>query len=308
MSSIEETYRLVLENVGQAAASLTTDHRPRIPIATHREASAREPESGYRDQRSGDVIRAVAFSGGVDSSVVAHAVKTVFPDSAIAMLGVSASLSKEQKQLAVSVARHIGIELRMIETRESSIPEYVANEGMSCYHCKASLYETMTTVHTSLRSENGPFVLYNGTNAEDVADPTRVGLRAADEFHVHSPLKSLRKKDIRALALHMGLPHWNVAAAPCLRSRLQISVPATDANLARIEEAERRMVRLFSVPPTGNFRVRHMVDDVAMLEADEELLELLDIERSRPILVELGFREVKKRPFISGSASRPPES
>ena len=288
MISPEQAYRILLDHV----AALSVD--------AIRHGPAGSSTNGNANRR---VIRAVAFSGGIDSSVVAQAVRTVYPETAVAMLGVSASLSHEQKQLAVDVARHIGIELRMVETREADIPEYVANRGMSCYHCKTALYETMSSVLDSLRSDDVPFVLYNGTNAEDVADPTRIGLKAAEEHHVATPLISFGKQEIRAIARHMGLPHWNIAAAPCLRSRLQIGVPATDDNLARIAEAERTLIGLLRIPPTVNFRVRHLVDNTAMLEIDEAFMDRIDLDRCRADLEKLGFRQVGKRAFHSGSVS-----
>lgn len=288
MISPEQAYRILLDNVSAPA------------IGMDRYAATGPSANGNADRR---VIRAVAFSGGVDSSVVAQAVKTVYPATAVAMLGVSASLSHEQKQLAIAIARHIGIELRLVETREADIPEYVANSGMSCYHCKAALYETMSSVLESLRSDDVPFVLYNGTNAEDVADPTRVGLKAAEEHHVAAPLVAFGKQEIRAIARHMGLPHWNIAAAPCLRSRLQLGVPATDDNLGRIEEAERTLIRLLKIPPTVNFRVRHLVGGTAMLEVDEEFMDRIDLDSCRPDLLKLGFEQVGKRAFHSGSVS-----
>jgi pyridinium-3,5-biscarboxylic acid mononucleotide sulfurtransferase len=289
MTSVEQAYQTLLDRIAAA---------PGAQLG---------PKSKIENRNS--KIHAVAFSGGVDSSVVAQAVRTVFPDSAVAMLGVSASLSEEQRQLAVGIARHIGIELRTIETKESAIPAYVENRGMSCYHCKASLYDAMAGVLESLRADGAPFVLYNGNNAEDVADPTRVGLKAAEEHRVHAPLISFDKQTIRAIARHMGLPHWNIAAAPCLRSRLQLGVPATDDNLARVAEAERRIIHELSLPPTVNFRVRHLIDGTAMLEADEDALAMMDLDRCRVLLLPLGFATVAKRPFHSGSVSgRVPES
>jgi uncharacterized protein len=172
----------------------------------------------------------VAFSGGVDSSVVAALVQKVFPRSGtIACIGRSAALPSAQLQLAREVAAHIGIQLKEVATAEGANPDYVANEGMACFHCKTELYSTLEAVasfaaddstdEVSIISgssindgygENGgkgrSVVLFNGTNKEDRADPTRVGLIAANNFAVESPIDTLMKEEVRAVARHLGLP------------------------------------------------------------------------------------------------------
>ena len=253
---------------------------------------------GLRDGRN-----LVAFSGGVDSALVAHAVHRTFPDSAVACLGISASLPAEQQRMAADIAEYIGITLRRIATSEGGHPDYVANEGMSCYFCKTSLYETMRALGAAIDPAEGPFVLFNGTNADDALDPTRVGLQAAREFRVESPLAAFSKQEVRELARHAGLPNWQVAASPCLRSRLQQGVRATPENLRRIEEAERRLRERFSVPATEDFRVRHLAGDLAMIEACDGMLAVLELSACESELLPLGFARVEKRRFVSGGVS-----
>mmetsp|Transcript_17273 Transcript_17273/g.35196 ORF Transcript_17273/g.35196 Transcript_17273/m.35196 type:complete len:404 (-) Transcript_17273:306-1517(-) len=212
----------------------------------------------------------IAFSGGVDSSLVAALVHKVFPENSFAVIGKSAALPAAQLELARRVAERIGINFQEIDTAEREQEGYVANDGSACFYCKTELYSTLEAValfaskdHLShLHNTNnggGPsktfgqeggggegaastsrrgVVLFNGTNAEDKTDPTRVGLKAAESFGVASPLEMLSKDEIRLVAKALGLPNWNHAASPCLRSRLALGVLATDEALQRVEAAE----------------------------------------------------------------------
>lgn len=245
----------------------------------------------------------VAFSGGVDSSLVAHALYDIFPEHSIACIGVSASLASEQLDRARAIASQIGIPLHEVETKEGGQSEYIANEGESCYFCKTELYSTMQTIYQQYREKN--VVLYNGTNAEDLTDPTRVGLKAADEFHVVSPLRTYTKREIRELAQYVGLPNWNDAAAPCLRSRLQFGVHATEENLRKVERAERYIRNRFELDPTINLRVRLLSGSIARIETDTSIhitLQLHEQEITEAFLP-IGFSSVVLRPFRSGSMS-----
>ncbi|MBL0176337.1 MAG: hypothetical protein IPP94_13910 [Ignavibacteria bacterium] len=179
----------------------------------------------------------VAFSGGVDSALVAHVVREVYP-SAIACIGVSDSPPRGSTAGGGGTpASQIGIPLRFVPTNEGAHPEYVANQGMSCYFCKTSLYGSMSALVDALAAEVGPTVLFNGSNADDLQDPTRVGLKAASEFRVASPLSELTKADVRDLARHAGLPNWDTAASPCLRFRVSTGRSRdTREPRARIEE------------------------------------------------------------------------
>ena len=263
-------------------------------------------------------LHLVAYSGGVDSSLVAAAVHAVFPQSCEAVMALSPSVSAEMRDQAERVAAHIGIPLRFVTTEEYRDPEYVANEGMACYVCKSHIYDAMSAVAREAAARHGTgsretgdastVLLYNGNNADDSADPTRVGLRAAREYGVRSPLDTLSKTEIRSLSRHAGLPNWDVAASPCLRSRLQSGVPATPVHLARIEKAESTLREMFGIDPRTNFRVRLVLDGSAMLEIDEGELLSLDLVRCAPVLRELGFAYVQKRPFRSGAVSVSPQS
>ncbi len=253
----------------------------------------------------------IAFSGGVDSSLVAHAVHEIFPNNSTACLAVSPSLSSVQYELARVVSHHIGIPLLEIETHEVENPDYIANEGTSCYHCKSELYSVMNSLYQHIGHRyNGSFVMFNGTNADDKLDPTRLGLKAADEFHVVSPLDIFSKQEVRELSKLTGLPNWNYAAAPCLRSRLQFGVEATPENLKRIEDAEKFIRTVLNLSPTDNLRVRHLTQiprmRTARIEADDTVIERMKeyIGSIEDFFIKLGYSSVTFQTFRSGSLSR----
>lgn len=246
----------------------------------------------------------VAFSGGVDSALVAHAVHRVFPERTLAVMALSPSVSREMRASAEALAAHIGIPLRFVQTHETENPVYVANEGLSCYVCKSGIYDAMKAIRGQLPA--GDVRLFNGTNADDLSDSTRVGLVAAREHGVLSPLDNLRKEDVRRLSRHAGLPNWNDAASPCLRSRLQTGVPASDAHLHRVESAERIVRSTYGLSPSCNFRVRHLPGDVAMLEFDAEILPRVDPALCRDALTGLGYADVQIRVFRSGAVALTP--
>lgn len=285
----------------------------------------------------------VAYSGGVDSSLVAALVKRAFPNNSFACIGLSASLPSAQLTLAREVAAYIGIPLKEVTTTEGDAPEYVANRGLSCFHCKTHLYTALQTVAaeaqnyrqkindawtTTTMTSAAPAVpiehiaepsvvvtLFNGTNAEDRQDPTRVGLKAARNFRVRSPIDHLSKNEVRALAQALGLPNWQHAASPCLRSRLALGVPAVEEHLQKVEAAEGLVRATLGGGGGGragllgvhhNVRVRLLAQGKAVIEVDEELLESAAsflVAMEGRMKVELGFAGVTLRAFKSGSVN-----
>ena len=256
----------------------------------------------------------VAFSGGVDSSLVLALLQRAASSNQHVqpVLGISSAVPLEQIQLARQVSSHLGFELREVTTAEGSDDMYIANEGQACLACKTHLYTCLKLVldHTSQQQaqSRSSGALYNGTNADDTHDPTRVGLIAAANFSVLSPLEHTSKLNVRLAAKHLGLPNWNYAASPCLRSRLALGVEATQRHLNMIEEAERLVKKtLRGYNEMSNLRVRMLSSQRARVEVDEELMEdaIEQVSLWTPSFRELGFSSVNVMAFRSGSVSIP---
>jgi len=177
----------------------------------------------------------VAFSGGIDSTVVAKAAHEALGDRAIAVTADSASVPRAELEDARRLAQEIGIRHRVVATQEFGDPDYVRNDGTRCYYCKSELYDRIE----SLLPELGVDVVCSGANLDDQGD-YRPGLKAAAEHAVRHPLQEagFTKADVRALALAWGLPTWDKPASPCLSSRLAPGVEVTPERTARVEAAE----------------------------------------------------------------------
>lgn len=186
-----------------------------------------------------DVCRvAVAFSGGVDSSVmVALAARAVGVDATVAVLGVSPSLAADEHLNAVSTASALGVRLVEVATQEMDDPRYVANAGDRCYFCK---YELYTRTFLDVVSREQVDVLLNGDTADDRGRTDRPGAGAAVQLGVRSLLAEagLGKPEVRALARSMGIPTWDKPAAPCLASRIPTGQPVTIEGLRAVDRAE----------------------------------------------------------------------
>ena len=207
----------------------------------------------------------IAYSGGVDSSLVAYVTAEVLGEKALAVTSGSPSLKRSDLALSQTLATRWGMPHRVIVTDEMDNPEYRANPVNRCFHCKTSLYEHLDEI---ARSE-GFEVVFNGTNVDDLGDH-RPGLMAADNFDVRSPLveTGFRKADIRVLAAHLGLDNAQKPQSACLSSRVPYGTAIDEGMLRQIERAESALLTLgFS-----QFRVRHH-GDVARLEIVPEEFE-----------------------------------
>jgi uncharacterized protein len=232
---------------------------------------------------------AVAFSAGVDSTVVAKAAQLALGDKAVAVTGSSASLAEGELDEARRLAALIGIRHVVVETDEMSQENYTRNAADRCYHCKTELYLRLEGLSEKL----GVRHIANGANADDVGD-YRPGMQAAAEHEIVSPLAEcgLGKEDVRALAAHWQLPVWNKPATPCLSSRIAYGEQVTPERLAMIDRGEQYLRSL----GLGEVRLRYHNGDLARLEVPVAALPRLCEDATRTALIEhlqsLGFRYV----------------
>jgi uncharacterized protein len=187
-----------------------------------------------------DILRsldgvAVAFSGGIDSTVVAKAAFVALGDRATAITADSGSVPRAELEGARRLAQQIGIRHRIVVTEEFADADYVRNDGTRCYYCKSELYDQIEL----LLPELGVKVICSGANLDDRGD-YRPGLKAAAEHAVRHPLQEagFTKADVRALARNWDLPTWDKPASPCLASRLAPGVEVTQERTNRVESAE----------------------------------------------------------------------
>lgn len=239
----------------------------------------------------------VAFSGGVDSSLVAYVAAETLGDNALAVTSGSKSLKRSDLALAGELAEKWGMRHRIIVTDEILKPEYRANPVNRCFHCKTSLYEALEQI----AADEGYDHVLNGTNTDDLGDH-RPGLIAARNYEVVSPLvdAGFAKRDIRALAGSLGLENAQKPQAACLSSRFPYGSHITEARLAQVEAAEDALADLgFS-----QFRVRHH-EEVARIElVPEELpraLELREAVEERVKAAGYRFVAIDLGGFRSGS-------
>jgi uncharacterized protein len=239
----------------------------------------------------------VAFSGGVDSSLVAALAARALGDRALAVTAVSPALATGELDGAREVAAAVGIAHRVISTDELARAEYRRNDRFRCYHCKSELYDQLS----GLAEAEGYAVVLSGANADDSGD-WRPGLRAAAEHGVRHPLleAGVDKAGVRALARELGVPSAEKPASPCLASRLPYGTTVTPAALAQIDRAEQAVKALgYQV-----LRVRHL-GGVARVElAADELPRAL--AAPAPVIDAVraaGYAEVRisDQPFRSGS-------
>ncbi len=232
---------------------------------------------------------AVAFSGGIDSTVVAKAAQLALGARGVAVTADSPSVPRAEIEEARQLAEQIGIRHLVIETHEFDDLDYVRNDGARCYYCKSELYSQVE----SLLPELGVRHLCSGANLDDLGD-YRPGLKAAAEHAVRHPLQEagFSKADVRALAREWGLPTWDKPASPCLSSRLAPGVQVTPERTARVEAAEALLKSL----GLREFRVRLHEGELARIEAPLDAIPRLAEPRVRRQLVErlreMGFRFV----------------
>ncbi len=215
---------------------------------------------------------AVAYSGGIDSTVVVQAAYEALGDRAIAVTAVSDSLAAGELEEAQELARKIGVRHRIIRTEEFADPNYLRNNTDRCYFCKTELYGRLS----GMQAELGVDVIASGANTDDMGD-YRPGLRAAAEHGIRHPLQEcgLSKADVRALAKAWDLPTWDKPATPCLSSRIAYGEDVNPERVRMIDQAEQwlrqRGLRIV--------RVRYHKGDVARIEVPlDDLARLVELE------------------------------
>ncbi len=212
----------------------------------------------------------VAFSGGVDSALLAAAAHHALGDKSVAVIARSPSLPLRELRIAEEVAQKIGIRLMVVDTFELENPDYTANAGNRCFFCKDELFTAIERVV----EETGIHWVAYGENQDDLAD-IRPGRQAAEQHGVRAPLKEagLTKADVRALARHFGLPVWDKPAFACLSSRFPVGTEITRELLKQVEASEDVLWSL----GFRQFRVRHH-GEIARIEVPKaELPRLLDV-------------------------------
>lgn len=230
----------------------------------------------------------VAYSGGVDSAYLALTATRELGADAVCFLGISPSVSQEQREEAARTAREFNFNFRTVETEEIENPLYQANPANRCYHCKTELYGKLSVI---AQNEKIDFIL-DGTNADDIGD-YRPGKAAAQEKGVRSLLVEvgLTKREIRDLSRAQNLSTWDKPASPCLSSRIAYGVPVTIERLSKVERGE----AFLRAEGFREFRVR-VHDQIARIEiAPAEMARALNIEMAEKFAArfrELGFKYV----------------
>lgn len=264
-----------------------------------------DPDLNAHRDRLLDALRgygrvAVAFSGGIDSTVVAQAAHLALGEGTVAVTAVSDSLASGELEEAEALARQIGIRHRVIRTEEFADPNYLRNNPDRCYFCKSELYGRLSGMLEVLNVD----VIASGANTDDAGDH-RPGMRAAAERGVRHPLQEcgLGKAEVRALAKAWGLPTWDKPATPCLSSRIAYGEEVTPERVKMIDAAEGWLrgkgLRLL--------RVRYHKGDLARVEVPIDELPRLVSPEVRGELIEtfgaLGFKYVTLdlQGFRSGS-------
>jgi uncharacterized protein len=230
----------------------------------------------------------VAFSGGIDSSLVLKVAQDELGDRTIAVTAVSATLPERELEVSRRVAAEIGAAHRIVETDQLQIPDFVRNDAHRCYHCKTDLYSLLSRI----RQEYKGSTILDGVHVDDTGDD-RPGIAAAREWGVRSPLleAALSKAEIRQLAKALQLSNWDKPAAACLSSRIPRGTAITRATLERVERAE----ALLLDEGLPHVRVRDH-GDIARIETAPEDFPLLLAEGRRErvsrALKQLGYRFV----------------
>lgn len=244
----------------------------------------------------------VAFSGGVDSSLLLAVAHATLGEKAVAVTAVSEIYPVRERQEAVKFARQRGVEHIILRSEETSLAAFVSNGPDRCYHCKKHLFEKLLKI----AEQRGIRHVAHGANVDDLKD-YRPGLRAAEEMGIKAPLVSagFKKQDIRDLSKQMGLATWDKPAMACLASRIPYGSPVTAEKLKMIDEAEAFLLER----GISQCRVRHH-GSVARIEVKSSDLRGIVTDDLRRDIVrkfrDIGFSyiAVDLEGYVSGSMNR----
>lgn len=204
----------------------------------------------------------VAYSGGVDSTLLAFSAHVALGRDCLAVLAISDTYPDSEVEHARRTARDLGLRLHEVDTHELVDPAFRANSSDRCYHCKCELFDLLKTIalHKGLK------VVADGSNVDDLQDH-RPGARAAREYGIASPLQDVgfTKQDIREVARLLGLPNWDKPSMACLASRFPYGEEITEERLRMVADAELALQNL----GLRQFRVRAH-GNVARLEVDPD--------------------------------------
>ncbi len=234
-----------------------------------REIDAGKLEDYFRRQR----YAIVAYSGGVDSALLAYAAHRAIGNRMVAALADSPSLSRREYHFALDFAQTHGIPLQIIRTREMENPKYQVNRSDRCYHCKKALFERIGSLREQLRgtTDMAAWPINYGANMDDLGD-YRPGIQAASEASIIAPYIDLgyTKETIRSISAHYHLAVAEKPAMPCMASRLAYGEEVTPDKLNQVEKAEDFLYNL----GLRVLRVRHH-GDTARIEVPRQDFEVI---------------------------------
>jgi uncharacterized protein len=231
----------------------------------------------------------VAYSGGVDSTLLLRVGHEVLGENCIAVLGISASLASDEYKEALDYANSFDAKILTLETNEFDNDAYLKNDDRRCFYCKHELF----TGIKDLAAEMDISYILDGSNADDIRD-YRPGLQAAQSLTVRSPLMEvgLNKEEIRELAKFLGLPNWNKPAQPCLASRVAYGQNIDENLLGKIAQAEKVLrTKEFKI-----VRVRYMGGYVSVEVGKDEVDRLMSNNIKNQVVKEfqeIGFLDVR---------------
>lgn len=230
----------------------------------------------------------IAFSGGVDSTLVTKVCFEILQDNSMAVTARSKTYPDFEFEEAKALAREIGIRHLVLNTSELAIEGFASNPPNRCYFCKTELFEKLKDI----AKQHGFLYVVDGANVDDMGD-YRPGLKASKELGVKSPLKEagMTKKDVREASKILNLPNWNKPAYACMSSRFPYGQSITEEKLKMVSEAEKYLRSL----GLRQFRVRHH-ETIARIEVLPEDIPFLIDPSTRNELIEkfkaIGFTYV----------------